>query len=284
MDRTETGDRVRCRGLVKIYSAATGQVQALRGVDLDIPAGRVVAVVGPSGGGKSSLLRIMAGLERATAGSVTVDGIDLAQVGSRARRRLRARLLSHVYQRPADNLISHLTAAQQVARVAVRRGQRPDAAVAMLERVDLGTRLDHRPGELSGGEQQRLAFARAAVGAPSIIIADEPTAELDSANSTRVLDTIDLLVDTGVTVVVATHDPQVVERIDHVVILRDGAIEAIEEQGRTYAAIDHTGRIQLPPGLHHRFPGDRAVLAWNQEAGHLTVRPDDPDEQPRRDS
>lgn len=284
MDRTETGDRVRCRGLVKIYSAATGQVQALRGVDLDIPAGRVVAVVGPSGGGKSSLLRIMAGLERATAGSVTVDGIDLAQVGSRARRRLRARLLSHVYQRPVDNLISHLTAAQQVARVAVRRGQRPDAAVAMLERVDLGTRLDHRPGELSGGEQQRLAFARAAVGAPSIIIADEPTAELDSANSTRVLDTIDLLVETGVTVVVATHDPQVVERIDHVVILRDGAIEAIEERGRTYAAIDHTGRIQLPPGLHHRFPGGRAVLAWSQEAGHLTVRPDDPGEQPRRDS
>ena len=266
---------VSCIGLVKIYPSGSGRVQALRGVDLDIPRGGAMAVIGPSGSGKSSLLRIIAGLDEPTAGTVVVDGVELAGASGRRRRKLRTRLLSHVYQRPSDNLVAHLTARQQLERVAVRRGHGPDAAMAMLDLVGLGGRADHRPAELSGGEQQRLAFARAAVGAPPLIIADEPTAELDTASSRLVLDAVDQLVALGTTVVLATHDARVLERIDHVVTLRDGAVSAVEHAGRRFAAIDHTGRLQLPPEHRRHFGSGRASLGWDDERGHLTATPGD---------
>lgn len=264
---------VECIGVVKIYFAATGNIQALRGVDLVVHQHRTVAIVGPSGSGKSSLLRIIAGLDQPTAGIVRVGGIDLTQLPQRQRRRLRSHVVRHVYQQPSDNLLDHLTALEQVERVAVRSGETSQAALAMLERVGLADRRNHRPSELSGGEQQRLAFARAAVGTASIVIADEPTAELDVASGTRVLDAIEHLNTIGVSVLLATHDPQALERIDHIVTLRDGATASVLEDGRLHSVIDGAGRLQLPPEIRHRFQRARAELAWDDNEGHLRARP-----------
>ena len=264
---------VRCRGVVKIYPSAAGRVQALRGVDLTIEPGELVALVGPSGSGKSSLLRIIAGLDEATAGTVSVAGVDFARVPRNQRRKVRSRLLSHVYQQPADNLLGHLTAVEQVARVARRRGVGPDAAVAALAQVGLAHRHDHRPDELSGGEQQRLAFARAVVGRPALVIADEPTAELDTTTTHTILDLIAELHAAGTTILLATHDPVALERIGHVVTLRDGTVAAVRRGAQERAAIDSIGRLQLPPELRRHFPDDSAELGWDDDDQQMVARP-----------
>ena len=267
----EGGTIVECTNLLRVFESATGRVQAVRGVDLSIEAGRVVAVVGPSGSGKSSLLRMIAGLDEPSAGDVYVDGINLARLSNGARCRIRARLLAHVHQRPTDNLLGHLTALDQVERVARRRDADRGDAIRLLDRLGLANRADHFPHQLSGGEQQRLAFARAAVGGPVLIIADEPTAELDTSSTTLVLDAIERLAAEGITVLLATHDPQVLERVDEVVTLRDGSVSSVTTGGTELAVIDQAGRIQLPPEVRERFPSHRARLSWDPERRRLTV-------------
>lgn len=262
---------IECVSLLRVFESATGRVQAVRGVDLTIEAGRSVAVVGPSGSGKSSLLRMIGGLDEPTAGAVSIDGVDLVRLSSGARRKMRARLLAHVHQRPMDNLLGHLTALDQVVRVAERRGVGLDESLAMLDALGLADRADHLPDQLSGGEQQRLAFARGAVGAPAVIIADEPTAELDTVSTDRVLDAIVRLSGEGITVLVATHDQRVLERVDEVVTLRDGSIASVTHSGTELAVIDHAGRIQLPPEVREFFPDRRARLTWDEERRTFTV-------------
>jgi len=262
---------IECISLLRVYESASGRVQAVRGVDLTIESGRSVAVVGPSGSGKSSLLRMIGGLDEPTAGDVTIDGVNLVRLSRSARRRVRARLLAQVYQRPGDNLLGHLTALDQVVRVAERRGVGTAESMAMLDQLGLADRADHLPGELSGGEQQRLAFARAAVGSPAVIIADEPTAELDTLNTDRVLDAIERLSDDGITVLLATHDRRVLERVDEVVTLRDGSIASVTGAGSELAVIDHAGRIQLPPEVREHFPDRRARVSWDAERRTFTV-------------
>lgn len=264
---------VRCQGVVKIYASAAGRVQALRGVDLTIERGGLVALVGPSGSGKSSLLRVVAGLDEASAGAVSVDGVDFARVPRNRRRRVRSRLLSHVYQQPSDNLLEHLTAVEQVERVAARRGAGREAADEALDRVGLAHRRGHRPDELSGGEQQRLAFARAVVGRPALVIADEPTAELDTATTNSILDLVTELHQAGTTILLATHDPVALERIDHVVTLRDGAVAGVRRDGVDRASIDSIGRLQLPPEVRRRFPAATAEVGWSDGDDHLIARP-----------
>lgn len=262
---------VECVNVLKVYESASGRVQAVRGVDLRVEPATSVAVVGPSGSGKSSLLRIIAGLDEPTAGQVLIGGVDLARLRPGRRRRTRARLLSHVDQRPADNLLDHLDVFEQVDRVARRRGAPPGAAREMLDRVGLAHRADHRPHQLSGGEQQRVAFVRGAVGDPALIIADEPTAELDTVSTALVLDTVEHLVASGTTILLATHDPQVLERLDHVVALRDGAVASVTQGGTELAVIDHAGRLQLPVEVRRHFTADRARLDWDPHTGRLTV-------------
>lgn len=260
-----------CEGLVKIYETATSRVQAVRGVDLRLPAASAIAITGPSGSGKSSLLRMISGVTRPTAGRVEVNGVDLTELRSWQRRKAARRLVAHVEQHPADNLLPHLTAIDQVRWVASRRGARPDHAEAVLDRLGLGDRHNHLPHQLSGGEQQRLAFARAAVGGTPLIVADEPTAELDAVSATVVLDAIGDLTADGATVLIATHDPRVIERIATTVELRDGAIGSITDDRGTLAVIDSSGRLQLPPAVRERFVQGTARLEWDENEGYLRV-------------
>ncbi len=250
-----------CRQVVKIYQTTTGRVQAVRGVDLEIDAGTATAIVGPSGSGKSSLLRMIAGLDEPTVGSIEIAGDDLFSRNGRARATRRAALVTHVHQRPSDNLIEHLSARQILQRQ--RRGAgcpTPDDALNALALADRG---DHRPSMLSGGEQQRLALARAMVVGHPLVIADEPTAQLDPAGALAVLDAIDVLAARGTTVIVATHDDRVLPRMTQVVTLREGSVGSITHAGTELAVIDRSGRLQLPPEIRERFAGRRARLEWD---------------------
>ncbi len=260
---------VECRQVVKIYQAASGRVQAVRGIDLEIEQGSITAIVGPSGSGKSSLLRMIAGLDEPTVGVIEIAGTDLFSKQGRQRATLRSQLITHVYQRPSDNLLGHLSACQLLQRRPVGEGcPTPDE---ILEQLGLAHRRDHLPAMLSGGEQQRLALARAAVAGHRLVIADEPTAQLDPDGAASVLDTIDALAERGTTILLATHDDRVLPRMDQVVTLRDGSISSVTEAGSELAVIDRTGRIQLPPELRAHFETRRARMSWDPDAETLEV-------------
>ena len=217
--------RVACAGLVKEYVTATGTVRALKGVDAVFPAGRVTAVVGPSGSGKSSLLRILACVDRPTAGSVRVGDLDVAALGARGRRRVRRRQVGYVFQRPSDNLLPYLTAREQLDLARrLRGGQRAGEAERLLAALGLEHRAGHRPEQLSGGEQQRLAFAAAVIGGPALVVADEPTAELDSEAGERLMRAVLGLREQGTSLVLSSHDPVVTGAVDGILRLHDGEV------------------------------------------------------------
>jgi putative ABC transport system ATP-binding protein len=217
---------VACRGVVKEYRTATAVVRALKGVDAELPAGQLTVVVGPSGSGKSSLLRILACVDRPTAGSVRIGGVEVAGLRSCARRRVRRRLVGYVLQQPSDNLLPYLTARGHLELAAAIRGAAADGAA--IDRL-LGTlALEHRAGflpeQLSGGEQQRLAFAAAVVGGPALVVADEPTAELDHESAARLMGAVLDLRAEGSSLLVASHDEAVVRMADRVVPLVAGEV------------------------------------------------------------
>lgn len=260
---------LRCDHLVKFYDTAAGRVQAVRGVDLELDRGVTAAVVGPSGSGKSSLLRMLAGIDRPTAGVVLLDGVDLWRLSERERGQARARLLTLVHQRPNDNLFSHLTAEMQLERVAGRHDS--EAVNHWLGILGLADQRSLMPRQMSGGERQRLAFARAAVAGHQIVIADEPTSQLDSANAAAVMDAVDVIAEHGVTVLVATHDRRVLERVTEVIALRDGAVATVTSGGDQLSVIDRSGRLQLPPELQARFAERRVRLSWSGPDGPVEI-------------
>ncbi len=213
------------RGLTKTYGSGTAEVHALRGVDLDLPAGRFTAVMGPSGSGKSTLMHCLAGLDVPSAGSVTVAGQPLHEMDDAALTRFRREQLGFVFQ--AFNLLPTMTAEQNIALPAALGGAKPDPALLaqVVEVLGLTDRLGHRPGELSGGQQQRVAIARALVGRPSIVFADEPTGNLDSTTSAEVLGFLRRCVkEMGQTVVMVTHELEAAAYADDVVVLADGRV------------------------------------------------------------
>jgi ABC-type lipoprotein export system ATPase subunit len=219
-----TAVAARCEGLAVEYRVAAGTALALRDVAAAFEAGRLSVIAGPSGSGKSSLLRTFAGLQRPKAGVVEVGGQDLTRLRPRQRRRLRRRSIGVVLQDPADNLVDHLRAREQVELAARLRGVDAGEAVALLDAVGLSARRDRLPAELSGGEQQRVAFAAGAIGRPTLLLADEPTAELDAASGATLVAVMRELVDRGTTIVVSSHDAAVVDAADHVVRLQDGRV------------------------------------------------------------
>jgi ABC-type lipoprotein export system ATPase subunit len=260
-----------CTGLVKIYWSASGEVHALKGIDATFPAGQITAVVGPSGSGKSSMLRILACVDRPTAGQVRVGRAEVSAMTSRKRRAIRRRSVGYLFQRPSDNLVPYLTAIQQIELSARLRGQ-PDGeeAANLLRTVGLAGRERHLPHQLSGGEQQRVAVAAAVVGSPALVVADEPTAELDSASGDALMELLGELANGGVGFVVSTHDPIVMRKADRILSLRHGALEAETRADRSLSVIDAYGRIQLPPAVLRMFPEHRAVITVDDDQVRIT--------------
>jgi putative ABC transport system ATP-binding protein len=214
------------RDVTKTYRTGTHEVPALRGVDLDVHHGELVMVMGPSGNGKTTLLNCLSGLDDIDAGTVTVDGDDLFAMSDADRTRHRAQRMGFVFQ--AFNLIPVLSAAENVELPLLITGAAPRAARErareMMERVGLGARTDHRPGELSGGEQQRVAVARALVAEPALVWADEPTGALDSHTAGGIVELLHEVHATGQTLVVVTHDESLGRSGQRLVHVRDGMV------------------------------------------------------------
>jgi putative ABC transport system ATP-binding protein len=216
---------VRVRGLGLTLPGPTGPVNILAGLDMDLDAGESVGLVGPSGSGKTSLLMLLAGLERPSAGSIRVAGVPIEDMDEDGLARLRRQQIGIVFQ--SFHLIASMTAVQNVAvplelaGVANARAR----AVAALEAVGLGHRMDHLPGMLSGGEQQRVALARAFAPRPALLLADEPTGNLDQATGAAVMEQLfDLRARFGTTLFLVTHDPALAARCDRILRMRDGAL------------------------------------------------------------
>ena len=212
----------RLEGVVRRYRRGAAEVAALAGVDLEVRAGELIAVVGPSGGGKSTLLNVLSGVDTVDEGRVELCGQDLSRATEADLVRLRRSHVGVVFQ--AFHLMPNLSAMENVALPLALAGMRDDARVkALLERVGLGHRLTHFPAEMSGGEEQRVAIARALVHRPELVVADEPTGNLDSKNGAEVLALLDeVRREEGAALVVATHDATVAERADRVLRMRDG--------------------------------------------------------------
>ena len=287
-----------CDNLVKIYQVADLEVVALQGLDLSVPAGEMLGIVGASGSGKSTLLNILGGLDRPSAGRVTVGGQDLLKLSDGALDRYRRTRVGFVWQQTGRNLIPYLSARANielpmtVAGVGLRR--KKAWSRELLERTGLWEHRRHRLAQLSGGQQQRVAIAVALANEPALLLADEPTGEVDSATAHQLLDLFaELSQDYGLTIIIVTHDPQIARRVDRVVAIRDGrtSTETIrrvsqlekamvgERQAETgqedfheYVVLDSAGRLQVPREyLEQLGISDRVTLEMGEDG--ILIRP-----------
>jgi len=220
------------RDVTKIYELGSREVHAVRDVDLTIASGEFVAIAGPSGSGKTTLLQLLGALDRPTSGEVLFEGRDIARMRDGELSKLRLHAFGFVFQQ--FNLIPTLTAAQNVeialAPAGGRSEDRRDTVMRLLDSVGLGARTDHVPGRLSGGEQQRVAIARALANEPHVLLADEPTGNLDSSTGAEIMDLLlSLSGDGGRTVIVVTHDTEIAERAERVLRMHDGRFSTLPE-------------------------------------------------------
>jgi putative ABC transport system ATP-binding protein len=289
---------ITCENLVKIYKIAELEVVALQGLDLTVERGEMLGIVGASGSGKTTLLNILGGLDRPSAGRVTVDGQDLLKLSDAALNRYRRRKVGFVWQQTSRNLIPYLTAQENVELpmniAGMSRREKRVWARELLQAVGLYERRRHRLAQLSGGEQQRVAIAVALANKPILLLADEPTGEVDSATAQTILETFRRLNETlGLTTIIVTHEPRIVGQVDRVVAIRDGKTSTetirqvsqleqamvgehpIEEEDVTYheyVVLDSAGRLQVPREYLEQFDiGDRATLDMTDEG--ILIRP-----------
>jgi ABC-type lipoprotein export system ATPase subunit len=290
-------DRLRghlvCDGLVRIYQTEGIEVVALQGLDLVIDRGELVALVGASGSGKSTVLNILSGLDVPTAGIARVAGFDLLTMTARRRLEYRRRVVGFVWQQTGRNLLPYLTARENVElpmRLAGGRSRRGraarDRASELLDLVGIGYCADRRPGQLSGGEQQRCAVAVAVANDPEVVFADEPTGELDEATAAEIFGALRTInAELGVTILVVTHDQAVASQVRRTVAIRDGRTSSevhrsvrtaadgtSEEVVQEYAVLDRAGRMQLPAAFVDSLAlRDRVRLDLHPD--HVQVRP-----------
>jgi putative ABC transport system ATP-binding protein len=261
---------VECSGLVHIYKTAELEVFALQGLDMAVEEGEVVAIVGASGSGKTTLMNVLAGVQRPSAGQARVGGWDVGSLSGGIRDRYRREVVGYVWQSAALNLTAELTAGENLQLPLVgassSRKERRARAQELLDAFGLGRRESHLPSELSGGEQQRLALAVAMANRPRVLLADEPTAELDRPAAREVLEEIRLLSRReNTTVLMVTHDHEVERHVDRVLRMRDGRVstEARADSGEL-VILDSAGRLQLP----------RSVVQAAGLTGRVRVRAD----------
>jgi ABC-type lipoprotein export system ATPase subunit len=303
VDRARTaygeGALIICDRLVRIYAADGIEVQALQGLDLLVEDGELTAMVGASGSGKSTLMNILAGLDKPTAGSVQVAGHDLGAMSARDRLDYRRRTVGFIWQQTGRNLLPYLTGRQNVlmpmrfARASRRdRGRRADELIGVL---GVAHCADRKPGQMSGGEQQRTAIAAALANSPRVLLADEPTGELDSATAQEVFAALAAAnAELGVTILVVTHDPAVSSQVRRTVAIRDGrtSTETLwhatqDESGEAvhhateYVVLDRAGRMQLPREMTETL-GMRDRVRLEAEPDHIGVWPDTPDDRKPR--
>lgn len=278
-----------CEDLVRIYSAEGIEVQALQGLNLSVQRADVVALVGASGSGKSTLLNILSGLDTPTGGRAQVAGVDLLTMTRRQRVAYQRSTVGFVWQQTSRNLLPFLSAAENIAVPLVITSRRDRAARVgqMVELLNIGDCRDRRPAELSGGQQQRVAIATALANNPTVLLADEPTGELDETMSAQVLEAMrDAAKETGATVLIVTHDPMIADHVRRTVQIRDGRTSTevlrrveVDASGAEstvadeYTVIDRAGRLQLPQEHVERLAlRDRVRLELAED--HVGVWPD----------
>ncbi len=232
------------KGLTKTYTMGTAQVHALRGVDLDIQANEYLALMGPSGSGKSTLMNLLGCLDTPTSGEYWLNSTNVSTMDDDELAEVRNKEIGFVFQ--TFNLLPRLSALENVALPLVYAGQsksaRLDRAREVLTEVGLGDRVDHKPNELSGGQRQRVAIARALVNKPSIILADEPTGNLDTKTSIEIMGIFERIHEMGNTVILVTHEPDIAEHCHRMVRLRDGIVEVDQRNENIVKASDPTHR------------------------------------------
>jgi ABC-type lipoprotein export system ATPase subunit len=279
---------ISCEDLFKIYKIADLEVVALRGLDLKVKRGELMAIVGASGSGKSTLLNILAGLDQPSAGRAHVGRRDLLTMSSRDMVEYRRSQVGFVWQQTGRNLVPYLDALQNVEvpmiLAGMSRGPARVRALELLEAVGLGHRLNHKPNQLSGGEQQRVSIAVALANNPPLLLADEPTGELDSVGATAVFELFgDLNRRYNVTIIIVTHDPSIAARVDRVVAIRDGRTSTeifrrVRGDANTpeivhdeFVLVDNAGRLQIPREyLEELAIVGRAKVALRE--GHVEVK------------
>jgi putative ABC transport system ATP-binding protein len=279
-----TQPRIVCDNLVKIYKIADLEVVALQGLDLSVDPGEMIAIVGASGSGKSTLLNILGGLDVPSAGKIEVAGYDLLNMDESDRVQYRSDVIGFVWQQTARNLLPYLTARENVELPMTLAGAPGFASRAwadeLLEMIGLSERADHKPAQLSGGEQQRVAIAVALANGPRVLLADEPTGELDTATSGEIFSLFQTIQRTqDVTIVIVTHDPEVSGKVQRTVAIRDGRVssetlrwEDLEGDGEgalraeEFAVLDRAGRLQIPSEYIEALRLERRV--------RLTLDPD----------
>ncbi|NYF16675.1 ABC-type lipoprotein export system ATPase subunit [Microbacterium sp. AK009] len=289
--------QIQCTDLVRIYSTGGVEVQALQGLTLTVEQGEVTAVVGASGSGKSTLLSILSSHDTPTAGSATVAGHDLLTMSSRERTRYRRHTVGFVWQQAERNLLGPLTVTENIATslaiAGTARRARRARSRELLDVLGIGDLGDRRPAELSGGQQQRAAIAVALANEPAVLFADEPTGELDEANSEHVFGALrEVNRALGTTVLIVTHDEGVSRQVRRTVQIRDGRLstethreqrvgEDGEEQthAREYAVLDRVGRLQLPED-YLRALALKDLVRLQLERDHVEVHPTATEEKP----